>query len=96
MLNLKDYNRISHLFSISLKTIDHLYCQLLIFVGMIQVLRIEFLKFRIFEILNFHPWHLHRECSGSVGRALDWGSIVQDSLPAESLCIVFEQDTFKT
>ena len=34
--------------------------------------------------------------SSSVGRALDWGSkglLVRDSLPAESLCCVLEQDT---
>ena len=47
MLNLKDYNSISHLFSVSLKTLGHLHWQLLVFVGMILVLIIEFLKFRI-------------------------------------------------
>ena len=37
------------------------------------------------------------ERSGSAGRALDWGIqrlLVQDSLPAVSLCCFLEQDTF--
>ena len=38
-----------------LKTIDHLNMKLLIFIGILQVLRFDFQKFRILEILNFHP-----------------------------------------
>ena len=34
---------------------DHLNLKLLIFVGILQVLRYDFKKFRILEILNFHP-----------------------------------------
>ena len=33
----------------------HLNMKLLIFGGIQQVLKFEFLKFRIWEILNFHP-----------------------------------------
>ena len=29
------------------------------FAGILQVLKFEFLKFRILEILNFHPCKLH-------------------------------------
>ena len=36
-------------------TIDHLNLKLLIFIGILQVLRFDFQKFRILEILNFHP-----------------------------------------
>ena len=39
-----------------LPTINHLNLKLLIYVSMLQVLKFEFLKFRIFDILNFHPW----------------------------------------
>ena len=38
-------------------TIDHLSLKLLIFVNILQVLRFDFKKFRILEILNFHPWY---------------------------------------
>ena len=31
----------------------------MIFVGILQVLKFEFLNFRIWEILNFHPWACH-------------------------------------
>ena len=43
------------LISVYLKTIDHLNLKLLIFIGILHVLRSEFQKFRIMEILNFHP-----------------------------------------
>ena len=36
------------------KTIDHLNLKLLIFIGIVQVLRFDFQKFRNLEILNFH------------------------------------------
>ena len=49
------------LFSVYLKTIDHLSLKLLIFVGILQVLRFDLKKFRILEILNFHP------CKGLTG-----------------------------
>ena len=35
------------IFSVYIKTIDHLNLKLLVFVGTLQVLRFEFLKFRI-------------------------------------------------
>ena len=41
--------------SVYLKTIDHLNVKLLICIGILQVLRFDFQKFRILEILNFHP-----------------------------------------
>ena len=41
--------------SVCLKTDDHLNLKLLIFSRHIASFRPEFLKFRIFEILNFHP-----------------------------------------
>ena len=37
-------------------TIDHLNLKLLIFVDILQVLRFDFKKFKIFGNLNFHPW----------------------------------------
>ena len=43
------------LFLVYLKTIDHLNLKLWIFVGILQVLGFDFKKFRILEILNFHP-----------------------------------------
>ena len=46
------------LISVYLKTIDHLNLKLLIFIGILQVLRFDFQKFRIFKILNFHPCDL--------------------------------------
>ena len=33
--------------------------KLVIFIGIVQVLRFDFQKFRILEILNFHPWTVH-------------------------------------
>ena len=36
-------------------TIDHLNLKLLILVDILQVLRFDFKKFRILEILNFYP-----------------------------------------
>ena len=56
ILNLADSNSFFGLFSIYLKTIDCLNLKLLIFTGILQVLRYDFQKFRILEILNFHPW----------------------------------------
>ena len=41
-------------FQFNLKTIDHLNLKLLILVGILHVLRFDFQKFRILEILNFH------------------------------------------
>ena len=55
MLNSADYNRSSDLFSDYLNTINHLNMKLFIFIGILQVLKFDFLKFRILEILNFHP-----------------------------------------
>ena len=38
------------------KQTNKLNLKLFIFVGIQQVLKFEFLKFRILEVLNFHPW----------------------------------------
>ena len=46
ILNKEGINSFSGLVSYSLETIDR---------GMVQALRFEILKFRILEILNFHP-----------------------------------------
>ena len=54
MLNRKNYSRFSYLYTACLKTIGHLYLKLWILVGILQVLR-----FRILEILNFHPCTQH-------------------------------------
>ena len=35
-----------------------------IFVGILQVLKFEFLKFRIWEILNFHPLYVLSDFEG--------------------------------
>ena len=43
------------MFSDDLNTINHLNMKLFIFVGILQILKFEFLKFRILEFLNFHP-----------------------------------------
>ena len=40
---------------VSLISFQIIFSQLIIFVGILQVLKFEFLKFRILEILNFHP-----------------------------------------
>ena len=55
MLNSADYNSFSDYFLDYLKTINHLNLKLCILIGILQVLKFEFLKFRILEILNFHP-----------------------------------------
>ena len=50
----------SDLFSDYLKITDLLNFLFLIFyIGILQVFRIEFLKFSILEILKFHPWMLY-------------------------------------
>ena len=56
MLNLADLYSFSDKFSGNLNTINHLNLKLFIFARILQVLTNEFLKFRILEILNFHPW----------------------------------------
>ena len=57
MLNYGDYNSFSDYFSDYLKTVNHLNMKLLVYLfeGIMQVIKFEFLKFRILEILNFHP-----------------------------------------
>ena len=50
----------SDLFSDYLKITDLLNFLFLVFyIGILQVFRIEFLKFSILEILKFHPWMLY-------------------------------------
>ena len=41
--------------------IDHLNLKLLILVAILQVVRFDFKKFRIFEVLNFHPCTLYMQ-----------------------------------
>ena len=55
MMNKADTYSFFDLLLVYLKTIDHLNLKLLIFIGILQVLRIDFQKFRILAILNFHP-----------------------------------------
>ena len=55
MLNLADFDS----FSDYLNTVNYSNFRLFIFVGMLQVLKFEFLQFSIFEILNFHPSNVH-------------------------------------
>ena len=43
-------------FSDYLNTVNHLNMKLFIFVGILQVSKFEFLKFRILEYFYFHPW----------------------------------------
>ena len=51
------------LFSVYLKTIDHLSLKLLIFVGILLFLRFVFKKLRILGILNLHPCiHVFTSC----------------------------------
>ena len=52
-LNSADSYGFFDLILLYLKTIDHLNFKLLIFIGILQVLRFDFQKFRILEILNF-------------------------------------------
>ena len=61
MLNSVDNNSFSDLVSVYLKVFDHLALNFYYFGGIQQVLNSDFLKFRILEILNFHP------CSYLVG-----------------------------
>ena len=56
MLSFADYNSFSwFIFTLS-KDNWKFKCENVKFVGILQVLIFEFLKFRILEILNFHPW----------------------------------------
>ena len=57
ILNEADSYGFFGLISVYLKTTDHLNLEVLIFVGILQVLRFDFQKFRILEILNFHSWY---------------------------------------
>ena len=44
------------IFTVNLKTINHVNLKYYYSEGILQVLKFEFQKFRILEILNFHPW----------------------------------------
>ena len=55
MLNSEDYNSFSDLVSVYLKEFDHLIWNFEYCGGIQQVLNSDFLKFRILEILSFHP-----------------------------------------
>ena len=50
----------SDLYSVCLKTINHSNCEYL--VGILQVLRSDFRKVRISDILNFHPCKIEAIC----------------------------------
>ena len=69
MLKQADYNRFSDFFFRLLNTINHLNMKLFIFIGILQVIKFEFLKFRISEILNFHPC-----CCGNIFLGAQWFS----------------------
>ena len=55
MLNYADYNSFSSLESVYLHIINHLNANYSYSVDLLQILRFEFLKFRILEFINFHP-----------------------------------------
>ena len=55
MLNSAGNNSFSDLVSVYLKVFDHSIWNIWSFGGKQQVLNSDFLKFRILEILNFHP-----------------------------------------
>ena len=56
-----DYYSFSY--SVYLKSIDHASLKLFIFLGILQIKRFEFPKFRILEILNFDPFkHISLNC----------------------------------
>ena len=54
-MNLADSYSFFDLFSVYLKMIDCLNLKMLIFIGILYVLRYDFQNFRILEIFNFHP-----------------------------------------
>ena len=55
IVNYSDSNGHFGFTSVDLKTIDHLNLKWFIFFGKLQVLRFDFQKFRILEMLNFDP-----------------------------------------
>ena len=55
MLNKADYDSFPDLFSIPVKTIDHLNLKLLVFSRHTACLKIGISKVKDFEILHFHP-----------------------------------------
>ena len=63
MLNSADNNSFSDLVSVYLKVVDPLTWNFLYFGGMQQVLNSDFLKFRILEILTFHPCYITIYCT---------------------------------
>ena len=48
--------------------IDHLNLKLLIFITILQVLRFDFKKFRILEVLSFHPCTLYMQEAKAVAK----------------------------
>ena len=81
------------LISVYLRTIDHLNLKLLIFLGILQVLRFDFQKLRILEILNFHPCSLGRMVHCIILRG---HMIISKSLNFFFLKIVLSQKTVQT
>ena len=62
MLNSADNNIFSDLVSVYLKVLNHLNWKFYYFGGIHKVLNSDFLKFRILEILNFHPCKSYYIC----------------------------------
>ena len=62
MLNMADSNSFFDLFSVFLETIDHLDLKLLIFIGILQVLRYVFQKVEDFGNFELSPMlsHMHK------------------------------------
>ena len=61
--------------------------------GILQVLRLEFQKFSILEILNFHPWYTHLQgdfelfpCEERSGLTEDRGVAGSSLMGATALC----------
>ena len=59
ILNYADFDSFSDKFSDYLNTINLLNFKLFVFVGILQVFKFDFLKFRILEILNLHQCKCH-------------------------------------
>ena len=55
MLNWGDHNIFFDMSSDYINAIYHLNFKSLVFVGILQVLKFEFLMSRILDIVNFHP-----------------------------------------
>ena len=93
MLNSAD-NSFSDLVSVYLKTIDHLYLKLLIFVGILQVVRYDFKNFRLLEILNFHLWYTFSSDRNQVHWNI-YGGVLQHTPSSEVVWSEQSRDVFQ-